>query len=124
MYCSNSQLYFRFISLRIPGRVWSFSPLHCVQTGSGAPPSLLSNGYRRFLSPGIKRQEREADLSLQSTAEIKNAWSYTSTPAVSVHCVVLKQWIRLHLVVLNEAQGQLYLYLSACGKIADLVVRP
>jgi hypothetical protein len=30
--------------------------------------------------PGVKRPGREADHSPQSTAEIKNAWSYTSTP--------------------------------------------
>jgi hypothetical protein len=35
-----------------------------------------------------------------SSAEVKNAWSYTSTPQ-----------IRLHGVVLSQAQGQLYLYI-------------
>jgi len=29
--------------------------------------------------PGIKRPRREADHSLQSSAEVKNAWIYTST---------------------------------------------
>jgi len=32
------------------------------------------------LSPGVKRPDREADHSPPSTAEVKNAWSYTSTP--------------------------------------------
>jgi hypothetical protein len=32
------------------------------------------------LSLGIKRPGRESDHSLQSSAEVKNAWSYTSTP--------------------------------------------
>jgi hypothetical protein len=32
------------------------------------------------LSLGVKRQRREADHSPPSTAEVKNAWSYTSTP--------------------------------------------
>jgi hypothetical protein len=32
------------------------------------------------LSPGIKRQRREADHSPQSRAEIKKTWIYTSTP--------------------------------------------
>jgi hypothetical protein len=41
------------------------------------------------LSPGVKRPGREADHSLPSNAEVKNAWRYTSTP------------IRLHSVVLN-----------------------
>jgi hypothetical protein len=49
--------------------------------------------------PGLKRPEREAYHS-PSTAEIRNAWRYTSTPP-----------IRLHVVVLSEIQGQLfYLY--------------
>jgi hypothetical protein len=32
------------------------------------------------LSLGVKRPEREADNSPPSSAEVKNAWSYTSTP--------------------------------------------
>jgi hypothetical protein len=32
------------------------------------------------LSLGVKRPEREADHSPPSTAEVKTAWSYTSTP--------------------------------------------
>jgi hypothetical protein len=41
------------------------------------------------LSPEIKRPEREADYLLRSSAEIKNAWSYTSTPHyVFMACLV------------------------------------
>jgi len=54
----------------------------------------------RVLSMGVKRAEREADRSPQSGAEVKHAWSYTSTPP-----------IRLHGVVLSYAQGHFYLYL-------------
>jgi hypothetical protein len=32
------------------------------------------------LSLGVKRKWREANHSLPSSAEVKNAWSYTSTP--------------------------------------------
>jgi hypothetical protein len=32
------------------------------------------------LSLGVKRPEHEADHSPQSSAEVKNAWNYTSTP--------------------------------------------
>jgi hypothetical protein len=43
---------------------------------------------------GVKRPEREADHSPPSSAEVKNEWSYISTPPIrSV-----------------EAQGQLYLF--------------
>jgi hypothetical protein len=47
--------------------------LHRVQTGSGAQwvPGTL------YL--GVKRRWREADHSPPSSAEVKNAWSYTST---------------------------------------------
>jgi hypothetical protein len=41
------------------------------------------------LSLGVKRLGREADHSPPSSFEVKNAWSYTSTPPVRLHCVVL-----------------------------------
>jgi len=47
------------------------------------------------LSSGVKWPGRDAD---HSNAEIRNAWSYTSTVP-----------IRLHSVVLRYAQGQIYL---------------
>jgi hypothetical protein len=41
------------------------------------------------LSLGVKRPGREADHSPLSSAEVKNAWSYTSTPPISLHGAVL-----------------------------------
>jgi hypothetical protein len=41
------------------------------------------------LSLGVKRPGREADQSPTSSAEVKNAWSYTSTPPIHLHGVVL-----------------------------------
>jgi len=38
----------------------------------------------RALSLGVKRPGREADLSPPSSAEVKNAWIYTSTPQYSL----------------------------------------
>jgi hypothetical protein len=38
--------------------------------------------------PG-ERPGRKVDHSLPSSAEVKNAWSYTSTPPVRLHGVVL-----------------------------------
>ena len=35
----------------------------------------------------LKRLQREADHSYPSSAKIKNEWSYTSTPAISLHGV-------------------------------------
>jgi hypothetical protein len=43
--------------------------LHSVQTDSGAHPS-----------PGVKRPWHEADHSPPASAEVRNAWSYASTP--------------------------------------------
>jgi hypothetical protein len=42
------------------------------------------------LSLGVKRPGREADHSPPSSAEVKNAWSYTSTPArvFTVWCLI------------------------------------
>jgi hypothetical protein len=49
------------------------------------------------LAPGVKRPGREADHSPLSSAEVKNAWRYTSTsPYVFVTCLI-KQWVRLPL---------------------------
>jgi hypothetical protein len=39
--------------------------------------------------PGVKRPGLEADQSHPSSAEVQNAWSYTSTPAVRLHGMVL-----------------------------------
>jgi hypothetical protein len=52
------------------------------------------------LSLGVKRPEREADNSPPSSAGVKNAWSYTSTPQYA-----FMAWCSV------KAQGQLYLYL-------------
>jgi hypothetical protein len=41
------------------------------------------------LSVGVKRLGREADGSPLSSAEVKNAWFYTSTPPIRLHGVVL-----------------------------------
>jgi hypothetical protein len=43
----------------------------------------------RALSFGAKRPGRKADHSPPSSAEVKNAWSYTSTPPIRLHDVVL-----------------------------------
>jgi hypothetical protein len=65
--------------VRFPAGAVNFSLLHRVQTGSGAYPSSYPMGTRVSFS-GVKRPEREIDHSPPSSAEVKNAWSYTSTP--------------------------------------------
>jgi hypothetical protein len=41
------------------------------------------------LSLGLKSPGRESDQSPPSSAEVKNAWSYTFTPPIRLHGVVL-----------------------------------
>jgi len=42
-----------------------------------------------FLSLGVKRRGREFDHSPPSSADVKNAWSFTSPPPLLLHDVVL-----------------------------------
>jgi hypothetical protein len=67
----------------------NFSLHHRVQNGSGTtqPPIQFVPGA---LSLGVKRPKREADHSPPYSAEVKNVWSYTSTPqyAFMVRCLV------------------------------------
>jgi len=39
--------------------------------------------------PGLKQLEREADNSPPFSAEVKNVWSYTSTPPIRLYGMVL-----------------------------------
>jgi hypothetical protein len=54
--------------------------------GPTQPPTQWVPGA---LSLGVKRPGSEADHSPPSSAEVKNAWSYTSTPPIRLHGVVL-----------------------------------
>jgi hypothetical protein len=59
-----------------------------VQNSSGAHTASYPRNTRGSF-PGIKRWGREADHSPPSSAEVKYAWSYTSTPPIRLHGVVL-----------------------------------
>jgi hypothetical protein len=54
------------------GRIW-------VSMGVVIHPASYSMGTRDSF-PGVKRSGREADHSPPYSAEVKNAWSYTSIP--------------------------------------------
>jgi hypothetical protein len=56
---------------RLSGETRDFSLPHSVRTGSGAHPTSY---------PEVKRAGREADHSLSSSDEVRNARSYTATP--------------------------------------------
>jgi hypothetical protein len=69
--------------IRVLAETGNFSLHHWVKTGSGAHTASYPMGTRP-LSLGAKRHGRETDHSPPSSAEVKNAWSYTSTPQYSV----------------------------------------
>jgi hypothetical protein len=59
--------------------------------GGAIPPPLNTSSQ---WVPGalflvVKRPRRETDHSPPSSAEPKNAWSFTSTPPIRLHGVVL-----------------------------------
>jgi hypothetical protein len=73
---------------RLPAGTGNFSLHHHVQNGSGAHPASYPIGTAGSF-PGGKRLGREANHSPPSSAEVENAWSYTSTILISFHGVVL-----------------------------------
>jgi hypothetical protein len=64
------------------------------------PTQLSLQWVPGALSLGVKRPEREADYSPPSSAEVKNAWSYTSVP----------QYASMTWCSAKKAQGQFYIY--------------
>jgi hypothetical protein len=54
--------------------------------GPTQPPNQRVPGA---LSLGVQRPGREADHSPSSSAKVKNAWGYTSTPLIRLHGMVL-----------------------------------
>jgi hypothetical protein len=80
---------------------------HRVQTGSGAHAVSYPVGTRGSFSD-VKRVGREADHSPLSNTEVKNAWSYNSSPhyafmdlcSVKAQELYLHSSIRLHSMVL------------------------
>jgi hypothetical protein len=67
----------RGIGVRFPARD-SFYSAHCPDRTWGLP-GLISDEYRWFFPPGLKRPVGEADRSLLSSAEVKNTFVYSFT---------------------------------------------
>jgi hypothetical protein len=103
MYVDDLPAYLRFISYHYQTEisVYTSHSYHefffslCIQTGSGAQPMGT-----RSLSPGVMQPGYEANHSPPSRAKVKKKVE-----------LYLHYSIRLHDVVLNKYQGQLYLYL-------------
>jgi hypothetical protein len=95
IYLCGMIVYFGKYGLDVPGSrvlfpagAGNFSLHHRVQNGSGAHPASYPMGTGGSF-PGVKRPGRRADHSPPSSAEVKNAWSYTSTHPIRLHGVVL-----------------------------------
>ena len=74
----------RRTAVRIPATARDYSLLQDIQIG-WVPLGLLFSGYRA-LFPGVKRPgTTDIDHSPPSSAEVKNGWSYTSTPPICLH---------------------------------------
>jgi hypothetical protein len=74
--------------VRFPAGAGNFSLHHRVQNASGANPASYPMDTGGSF-PEIKQPGPEADHSPPSSVEVKNAWSYTSTPPIRLHGVVL-----------------------------------
>jgi len=81
----------RGFMILFPVGAGKFSLYHRVQNGSGAHPDSYLMGSRGSFT-GVKRSGREAYHSPPSSAYVKNAWSYTSTPqyALMAWCSVTR----------------------------------
>jgi hypothetical protein len=67
------------------------------------PSQPPTQSLPRVLSRGAKRPGREADDSPPSSAEVKNAWSSTSTHQhVFMAWCPIKQWMSLQLLILRD----------------------
>jgi hypothetical protein len=86
--------------VRFPSGARNFSLHHRVQNSSGTHPASYPMGTRASF-PGGKAAGAWSWPHLHLVPISKNAWSYTSTPAIRLHGVVLS---------LKKAQGQPYLY--------------
>jgi len=61
-----------------------------LQHSSGAHPASYPVGTGGS-SPGLERPESKADHYPPPSGEVKNEWSYTSTPPMRIRNVVLNQ---------------------------------
>jgi len=73
---------------RTPAEAGNLSPHYRVRTVFGAYPASCPMGTWGSITGG-NAAGGDADYSPPSIAEVKNAWSYTSSPSIRLHGVVL-----------------------------------
>jgi hypothetical protein len=71
--------------VQVPAGAGNFSLHHHAKTGSGTNPA----SYPWALSLGAKWLGCEAEDSTVSSTKVKNMWSYTSTPQLFLHGIML-----------------------------------
>jgi len=64
---------------------------------------MISGKEHRGSFPGAKRQEREINHSPPSGAEVKNEWSYISTPPTHAFMAWIKKNLALFFIEYYEA---------------------
>jgi hypothetical protein len=67
---------------------------------------------------GVKRPRSEAEHSLPSSAEVKNAWSYASTRPLRLRGLVVLSFFK------KKAQGRLYLAFIKSHKLCNRLCNP
>ena len=102
------------------GRGIDFFLLRNVQIASWDPPSFLFIGYRdTFL--GMKRPYCDVYHSRLSNTEVKNEWSYTSTPSVCLHGVDRGNFTRTSLLLALPLHVQIMTSLICLLYMDDIV---
>jgi hypothetical protein len=92
--------------VRFPTGARNFSLHHRVHNGSGAHPGSYLMGTRGSFPGGKAAGRVKMTTRLHLVSRSKNQWSYTSTPPVRLHSVVLnlkkgpRQLYLLHIIVL------------------------
>jgi hypothetical protein len=73
----------------IPGGCWEFFSKPPRRERLWGPPRLLSYGYRGLFPWGKSGRGVKLATHLHLVPRSKNEWSYTSTPPIRLHSVVL-----------------------------------
>jgi hypothetical protein len=96
--------------VRVPAGAGNFSLHHPVQNGSGAHPASYPLGTRGSFPRGKAVGAWSWPLTSNLMPRSKNEWTYTSTPPVCLHGMVLSKkktkaifiWISILLMMLSE----------------------
>jgi hypothetical protein len=93
-------------SFRPAGAVKEFFLFVTASSPAARPNRLQCSWVQGALSPGVKRPGCQADHSPPSSAEVKNAWSYTYTSQYifMAYCLI-KQGMHFHLMLRLRMRG-------------------